>query len=57
MFASGETALQDQFWTKHDILIGKICDYECLPWRKIGRMGRIFRLRDDIVVSITSLGL
>ena len=49
--------LRDLFWTERETLIGKIVDFEFLSGATKGRMGRIFRLREDIVVSSTSLGL
>jgi hypothetical protein len=52
MFASGAVALRDQFWTERDTLIGKIVDYEFLPGGNVGRMGKIFRLREDIVPGV-----
>ena len=42
---------------ERETLIGKVVDFEYLAGASKGRMGRIFRLRDDIVVSSTSLGL
>ena len=48
--------LRDQFWTERETLIGKIVDFEYLAGATKGRMGRIFRLREDIVPG-TSLGL
>ena len=49
--------LRDLFWTERESLIGKVVDFEFLSGATKGRMGRIFRLREDIVVSGTSLGL
>jgi hypothetical protein len=57
MFASGAVALRDQFWLERDTLIGKVVDYEFLPGGTKGRMGRIFRLREDIIVPGNTLGL
>ena len=51
MFASGAVALSEQFWAERSTLIGKICDYEFLPGGKVGRHGRVFRLREDLVPS------
>lgn len=41
---------------KRETLIGKIVDFEFLSGVTKGRMGRIFRLREDIIPG-TSLGL
>ena len=43
--------------TERETLIGKVVDFEFLAGATKGRMGRIFRLRDDIIVPCTSLGL
>jgi hypothetical protein len=48
MFTPAAFHLRDQFWTERDSLIGKIVDFEFLPGGNVGRMGRIFRLREDI---------
>ena len=56
MFASGALELRDLFWTERETLIGKVVDFEYLAGATKGRMGRIFRLRDDLVPG-TSLGL
>jgi hypothetical protein len=56
MFTPAAFHLRDLFWTERDALIGKIVDFEYLAGATKGRMGRIFRLREDIVTS-TSLGL
>ena len=48
--------LRDLFWTERDTLIGKVVDFEFLAGTMKGRMGRIFRLREDIVAGAT-LGL
>jgi len=47
--------LRDLFWTERETLIGKIVDFEYLAGATKGRMGRIFRLREDIVPG--TLGL
>jgi len=44
------------FWTERETLIGKVVDFEFLSGATKGRMGRIFRLREDIVPG-TALGL
>ena len=48
--------LRDLFWTERETLIGKVVDFEFLAGATKGRMGRIFRLREDIVPGNT-LGL
>ena len=48
--------LRDLLWTERETLIGKVVDFEYLAGATKGRMGRIFRLRDDLVPG-TSLGL
>jgi hypothetical protein len=48
--------LRDLFWTERETLIGKIVDFEYLAGTMKGRMGRIFRLREDIVPG-NALGL
>ena len=48
--------LRDLFWTERDSLIGKVVDFEFLAGATKGRMGRIFRLREDIIPCAT-LGL
>jgi ATP-dependent DNA ligase len=57
MFTPSAFHLRDLFWTERETLIGKVVDFEFLSGATKGRMGRIFRLREDIVVSSTSLGL
>ena len=56
MFTPAAFHLRDLFWTERKTLIGKIVDFEFLAGATKGRMGRIFRLREDIVPSNT-LGL
>jgi len=56
MFTPAAFHLRDLFWTERETLIGKVVDFEYLAGATKGRMGRIFRLREDIV-PCTSLGL
>jgi hypothetical protein len=56
MFTPAAFHLRDLFWTERETMIGKVVDMEYLAGATKGRMGRIFRLREDIV-SGTSLGL
>ena len=56
MFTPAAFHLRDLFWTERETLIGKVVDFEYLAGATKGRMGRIFRLRDDIVPGNT-LGL
>jgi len=56
MFTPAAFHLRDLFWTERETLIGKIVDFEYLSGATKGRMGRIFRLREDIVPGNT-LGL
>jgi len=49
MFTPAAFHLRDLFWTERETMIGKIVDFEYLPGGNVGRMGRIFRLREDIV--------
>ena len=56
MFTPAAFHLRDLFWTERETLIGKVVDFEYLSGATKGRMGRIFRLREDIVPG-TSLGL
>jgi len=56
MFTPAAFHLRDLFWTERETLIGKVVDFEYLSGATKGRMGRIFRLRDDLVPG-TSLGL
>ena len=56
MFAPAAFHIRDLFWTERETLIGKVVDFEYLARATKGRMGRIFRLREDIV-PCTSLGL
>jgi len=56
MFTPAAFHLRDLFWTERETLIGKVVDFEFLAGATKGRMGRIFRLRDDLVPSNT-LGL
>ena len=56
MFTPAAFHLRDLFWTERETLIGKVVDFEFLAGATKGRMGRIFRLREDIVPSNT-LGL
>jgi len=56
MFTPAAFHLRDLFWIEREALIGKIVDFEYLSGATKGRMGRIFRLREDIVPG-TSLGL
>ena len=56
MFTPAAFHLRDLFWTERETLIGKIVDFEFLVGATKGRMGRIFRLREDIVPGNT-LGL
>ena len=55
MFTPAAFHLRDLFWSERDALIGKIVDFEFLAGATKGRMGRIFRLREDIVPG--TLGL
>ena len=55
MFTPAAFHLRDLFWTEREALIGKIVDFEFLAGATKGRMGRIFRLREDIVSG--TLGL
>jgi len=43
--------------TEREALIGKVIDMEYLPGGTKGRMGRIFRLREDIVPCGATLGI
>jgi len=56
MFTPAAFHLRDLFWTERETLIGKVVDFEYLSGATKGRMGRMFRLREDIVPG-TSLGL
>jgi hypothetical protein len=56
MFTPSAFHLRDLFWMERDSLIGKVVDFEYLAGAMKGRMGRIFRLREDIVPSV-GLGL
>jgi len=56
LFTPAAFHLRDLFWTERETIIGKIVDFEFLSGATKGRMGRIFRLREDIVPS-ASLGL
>ena len=56
MFTPAAFHLRDLFWTERETLIGKVVDFEYLSGATKGRMGRIFRLREDIVPGNT-LGL
>jgi hypothetical protein len=56
MFTPAAFHLRDLFWTERETLIGKVVDFEFLAGATKGRMGRIFRLREDIVPG-TSLGI
>jgi DNA ligase-1 len=56
MFTPAAFHLRDLFWTERETLIGKVVDFEYLAGATKGRMGRIFRLREDIVPS-AGLGL
>ena len=56
MFTPAAFHLHDLFWTERETLIGKVVDFEYLSGATKGRMGRIFRLREDIVPGNT-LGL
>jgi DNA ligase-1 len=51
MFTPAGYYLRDLFWAERDTIIGKVVDMEFLPGGNVGRMGRIFRLRDDIVLG------
>ena len=57
LFTPSAFHLRDLFWTERETLIGKVVDFEYLAGATKGRMGRIFRLREDIIVPCTSLGL
>jgi hypothetical protein len=58
MFTPSAFHLRDQFWTERETLIGKVVDFEFLPGGNVGRMGRIFRLREDIEpLGVRGLGL
>jgi len=57
LFTPAAFHLRDLFWAERETLIGKVVDFEFLAGATKGRMGRIFRLREDIVVPGTSLGL
>ena len=48
--------IRNKRWTERETLIGKVVDFEYLSGATKGRMGRIFRLCDDLVPG-TSLGL
>jgi hypothetical protein len=56
LFTPSAFHLRDLFWAERETLIGKVVDFEFLPGGNVGRMGRIFRLREDIVPS-NALGL
>jgi hypothetical protein len=49
MFTPAAFHLRDLFWAERETLIGKVVDFEFLAGATKGRMGRIFRLREDIV--------
>jgi hypothetical protein len=57
MFTPAAFHLRDLFWTERETLIGKVVDFEFLAGATKGRMGRIFRLREDIIVPGTALGI
>jgi DNA ligase-1 len=57
LFTPAAFHLRDLFWAERDTLIGKIVDFEYLTGATKGRMGRIFRLREDIIVPSNALGL
>jgi hypothetical protein len=58
MFTPAAFHLRDLFWTERETLIGKIVDFEFLAGATKGRMGRIFRLREDIEpLAVRGLGL
>jgi hypothetical protein len=58
MFTPSAFHLRDQFWTERETLIDKVVDFEFLPGGNVGRMGRIFRLREDIEpLGVRGLGL
>ena len=55
MFTPAAFHLRDLFWAERETMIGKIVDMEYLAGATKGRMGRIFRLREDIIVPGTVL--
>ena len=57
MFTPAAFHLRDLFWTERETLIGQVVDFEYLAGAAKGRMGRIFRLREDIVPCGATLGL
>jgi hypothetical protein len=58
MFTPSAFHLRDLFWSQRETLIGKVVDFEFLPGGNVGRMGRIFRLREDIEpLGVRGLGL
>jgi hypothetical protein len=56
MFTPAAFHLRDLFWVERETTIGKVVDMEYLAGATNERMGRIFRLCEDIVPG-TSLGL
>jgi hypothetical protein len=58
MFTPAAFHLRDLFWAERETLIGKVVDFEYLAGATKGRMGRIFRLREDIEpAGVRGLGL
>lgn len=57
LFTPAAFHLRDLFWAEREMLIGKIVDFEYLSGATKGRMGRIFRLREDIMPCGATLGI
>jgi hypothetical protein len=40
--------LRDRFWAEREEMLGKVVDFVYLAGTKMGRMARIYRVREDL---------